>query len=407
MSASDKQLATAYWKIKNRTREIILGVLFLILTLPAVVIAIALSIKLVRECPSTNNGFDYAAVGELLLVIVIGAGETIGFLGLLYIAREQNFDGWLKVQKLWTDSVFVDLRGKIFKRLDNLTAPWTEVEKRPPWTEAEHTDGEEVCRRMDEFAHLAAFWGFKKVLVIWDEPLARAWTVLEKIVNDEREKVKWPHKWMAFSTIGQKALDSIVRQGRDHWNRQPTVSPTSKNGATPMNLHPLFQSVIWPAVAGSVLWTFLQVAIDPNVIGPRLPRLAALLFIGVYLAIDWVNTNQVKTIKGNYWWYDMPLAASLATFAVATQFGARWATWPLAVAFAAAIIGHCFGGWDSPTSPSTGKARAILAVFNALGILVLLIGATIAQPYAVWLTPMAVLLVVVLFLLFQKKVSAH
>jgi len=59
-----------------------------------------------------------------------------------------------------------------------------------------------------------------------------------------------------------------------------------------MKLNPLVHNVIWPAVAGSVLWTFLQVAADPNISGPSLgPRLAALLLIGVYLAIDWVDTH--------------------------------------------------------------------------------------------------------------------
>ena len=40
-----------------------------------------------------------------------------------------------------------------------------------------------------------------------------------------------------------------------------------------MNLNPLVHNVIWPAVAGSVLWTFLQVAADPNISGLSLwPR---------------------------------------------------------------------------------------------------------------------------------------
>jgi len=174
-----------------------------------------------------------------------------------------------------------------------------------------------------------------------------------------------------------------------------------------MKLNPLVHNVIWPAVAGSVLWTFLQVAADPNITGPRAPRLAALLAIGVYLAIDWVDTDEVReTINENYWWFDMPLAASLATFAVATQFTARWAAWPLAAAFAVATIGHCFGAWDLQSKASSWKARLTMAGFNALGLLVLLIGTFVEGPCALWRTPMAVLSVVVLFLFFQKRVSA-
>lgn len=173
-----------------------------------------------------------------------------------------------------------------------------------------------------------------------------------------------------------------------------------------IKLNPLVHNVIWPAVAGSILWTFLQVALDPNITGPRGPRLAALLVIGIYLAIDWVNTDQVReTISENYWWYDMPLAASFATFAVATQFGARWAAWALAAAFAVAIIGHCVGAWDSSLKRSSWSERAILAGFNALGLLVLLIGTCVEQPYALWLPSIAILSVIVLFLLLHKKVS--
>lgn len=175
-----------------------------------------------------------------------------------------------------------------------------------------------------------------------------------------------------------------------------------------MKLNPLVHNVIWPAVAGSVLWTFLQVAIDPNITGPRCPRLFALLLVGVYLAIDWVNTHQIEEkINENYWRYDMPLAASLASFAVATQFDARWATWPLAVAFVVAIIGHCFGAWDLAANVSSrkAKARATLAGFNALGLLVLLLGMCVEGPWALWLTPIAVLSVVVLYLSFREKIS--
>jgi hypothetical protein len=34
--------------------------------------------------------------------------------------------------------------------------------------------------------------------------------------------------------------------------------------------------------------------------------LAALLVVGVYLAIDWVNTDQVDSINEKYWRYDTP-----------------------------------------------------------------------------------------------------
>jgi hypothetical protein len=172
-----------------------------------------------------------------------------------------------------------------------------------------------------------------------------------------------------------------------------------------MKLNPLVHNVIWPAVAGSILWTFLQVAADPNSIGPRTPRLAALLVVGVYLAIDWVNTDQVGSINEKYWRYDMPIAGLLATFAVGLQFGSQWAAWPLAAAFAIAIIGHLFGAWDKIGVSSSRKARVTMAGFNTLGLMLLLIGMFVKQPYGLWLTPIAAFSVVVLFLVFRTRLS--
>src|SRR6266446_6736484 len=139
-----------------------------------------------------------------------------------------------------------------------------------------------------------------------------------------------------------------------------------------MDLNALVHGVIWPAVAGSILWTFLQVAFDPRSSGTSLwPRLSALLFVGVYLAIDWAYTDPIESkMHKKYYRADMPLAASLSTFAVATQFDLSWAAWPLGVAFAIAIIGHGFGAWGLRNRPTPTKQRVALAGINALGLLV-------------------------------------
>ena len=172
-------------------------------------------------------------------------------------------------------------------------------------------------------------------------------------------------------------------------------------------MNKLVHSVIWPAVAGNVLWAFLQVAAGPVVTCPALwPRLFSLLFVGVYLSIDWVNTDKViGTINKNYWRYDVSLAASIATFAIATQSCASWAPFPLALAFAVAVIGHCNGAWDADGQSSSCKARAALAGMNALGLAVLLIGWFFNESVALWSMPGAILLVVVLFLSLRKRVA--
>jgi len=96
--------------------------------------------------------------------------------------------------------------------------------------------------------------------------------------------------------------------------------------------------------------------------------------------------------------------ASLATFAVATQFGARWAGWPLAAGFAVAIIGHCFGAWIT-VEASSWKARLTMAGFNALGLLVLLIGTFVEGPVPFGVRPCRPVRRCFV-LIFSKRVSA-
>ncbi|MDR4467238.1 MAG: hypothetical protein MRJ68_02950 [Nitrospira sp.] len=169
----------------------------------------------------------------------------------------------------------------------------------------------------------------------------------------------------------------------------------------------LVHNVVWPAVAGNVLWSFLQLLSDPTASDPApWPRLVSLLLVGAYLSIDWIHTENEPQINDFYWIADVPLAAALAAFAVATQLGVTWAPIALAAAFLVATVGHCFGAWDKTTSPSSCKARAGFAGINVLGPIVLFIGTFLNQPLSDWSTPVAVLLVVSLFLLCRKTVAS-
>jgi hypothetical protein len=214
MSADNRLLAKAYRKIQSRKRDVVGFAIFFLLTLPVLGLAGYLSIKLACEVVVGKGTVDYAALGELLLVIVIGVGEFIAFLELRYVARDRDFHTWLKAQDVWTDKEFVKRRGAIFKRLDNLNAPWSADEI---------SEAKETCRKMDEFAHLVPFLGVKKVLAVWDDPLAKAWVVLQEIVEKERTSTKWKEKWMGFSTIGQDALDKVVAENRDPRQQNPII----------------------------------------------------------------------------------------------------------------------------------------------------------------------------------------
>ncbi len=194
---------------KKLLRDSIGFAAFAIVTLSAFLLALILSIKLTGRVFCEERIDVYAALGELLLVTVIAVGEVIAFFELRHIAKDRDFHSWVELQRVWTDVEFVKQRGVIFKRMDSREAFQT------PWSAEDEDIAKWACRKMDEFAHLAQFFGEKRVLLVWDDPLAKAWIVLEEIVKKERDFAKWQEKWSAFSKIGPMAVDKVVSEGRD------------------------------------------------------------------------------------------------------------------------------------------------------------------------------------------------
>src|SRR5258705_1440010 len=168
----------------------------------------------------------------------------------------------------------------------------------------------------------------------------------------------------------------------------------------------LFQNVIWPAIAGSVAWAFFTVLVDARWSDYVFwAKLLALLAVAVYLAVDWYRTDLVcKTINSFYWIADAFLAPLIALFAAATFAQSVWAPYAIALAFVAAIVGHLFGAWDESRPPASAWDQRIkLAAINALGLVVLGIGSRLARPYRDFSAPVAIALVVTIFLVNARK----
>jgi hypothetical protein len=128
----------------------------------------------------------------------ISALATLAGVVVIVIAiRQLRFEAWLKAQEIWVNPEFTKNRGKIFARLDNLNQPWKPEEEEI---------GYEVSRKMDEFAHLAPYLGNRKILRDWGDPIAKAWLILEPLVQKERAKTSWDNKWRAFQKLGTKSL---------------------------------------------------------------------------------------------------------------------------------------------------------------------------------------------------------
>jgi hypothetical protein len=137
----------------------------------------------------------------------VSAIATVAAAFAIYFARKQlNFDAWLKAQDVWIEKSFTEARGKIFQRLK---APKT------PWTDQDRIEAKQLCRKMDEFAYLVPYLGKDKVLNIWADPLAKAWIVLDPIVQQERKDCEWPTKWSGFEKLGKAALQKLVCNGQD------------------------------------------------------------------------------------------------------------------------------------------------------------------------------------------------
>jgi hypothetical protein len=82
MATMDKLIAKSFRKLQGKKRDVVGFLLFLVITLPVVGLAVYLAFKLAHQIFSRQGVPDYAAIGELLLVVVIGVGEFVAFLEL-------------------------------------------------------------------------------------------------------------------------------------------------------------------------------------------------------------------------------------------------------------------------------------------------------------------------------------
>jgi hypothetical protein len=139
-------------------------------------------------CSVFTCGTFWSAVGAIATVFA-----TIGiFLAL----RQLRSAAWLKAQEVFTEKKFTEARGEIFSRLGHNSSHWSEEEKKLAM---------DVCRKMDELCRLTPFLG-RRAIAVWDDPIAKAWTVLEPLVREERERCRWDTKWRAFEKCARKAL---------------------------------------------------------------------------------------------------------------------------------------------------------------------------------------------------------
>ena len=123
----------------------------------------------------------------------------------------------------------------------------------------------------------------------------------------------------------------------------------------------LFQNVVWPAVAGSVAWSFFFVLVEKEPSDLYEGRLGALFAVFIYLAADWCLTEAIfEDINPYYWIADIFLASSISIFAIITtqpclfdnsqntnvQLCSDRPPKFIAAMYGIAILFHLLGAWD-------------------------------------------------------------
>lgn len=147
--------------------------------------------------------------------------------------------------------------------------------------------------------------------------------------------------------------------------------------AFPVHARGLFDDLIWPAAAGNVAWSFLQVAMDSEA-NSRVLRLALLMFLAFYLAIDWFRSKSLEPKTLRYWVADSIHIACIVTYGVAIAVGksAIFLEYNLATIFGIAVIGHLAGAWEIAGQTRDWLHRVILASCGVVGLAILWFGRT-------------------------------
>ena len=143
--------------------------------------------------------------------------------------------------------------------------------------------------------------------------------------------------------------------------------PRSSAGDTAVKL---VHELMWPAVAGNVLWTFAAMTIAPPGSPDTFwPRTLSLFWIGGYTVTAWAMslTKESKDQPG-YLLVEFAFAASLTAASHALYNDHARPTAFAAVVFLTALCGHLSGIWSLPGSRHSQRMKLIDGVAVILSL---------------------------------------
>jgi len=169
----------------------------------------------------------------------------------------------------------------------------------------------------------------------------------------------------------------------------------------------LFQNLIWPAAAGNVAWAFFTVAVQETWAAPGVfARLAVLLVLAVYLAIDWMSTeSELDHLKHWYWVADAFHVVAIVALAITTQLNTRLFAGSLVAVYLTTITGHLVGAWESTGEvQKRWRSRALLASTSAVGLTLMLGLPYVVTAGTLWHLPISMAITLILWCLMRKRV---
>lgn len=128
----------------------------------------------------------------------------------------------------------------------------------------------------------------------------------------------------------------------------------------------LFTELLWPAVAGNVLWSFFSIIVCTNWSGYDWARLLMLFFLLIYLILSWYRSKNLEHGCGSRI-FDAIHLVTIIVFAIAIYNERSWIDLSLASIFCITMLGHFFGVWKEPKDKP--YHRKILASVSLLGFL--------------------------------------
>jgi len=160
-------------------------------------IIIVLSIAKINPFSILTRIFGGFSMDSINWEAIGAVASAVGSFGIIIAVIQFRASAWLKAQEIFTNPEFVNARTNLFSIIDSKTKDIQDVS---------NEDKILICKKMDEIAHLRFAIGPWKTIKTWGNPIAKAWKLLEKFVEDTQGNEHWEDKWKSFSKIGKHAI---------------------------------------------------------------------------------------------------------------------------------------------------------------------------------------------------------